>query len=53
LADAVNGSDDRLPPSVIGLCRMLLTHITSLGEQIGLLERNCERALDRMKPRSV
>jgi transposase len=40
LADAVNGSDDRLPASVIGLCRMLLTHITSLGEQIGLLERD-------------
>ncbi|MBN8974975.1 MAG: IS110 family transposase [Rhizobiales bacterium] len=38
LADAVNGSDDRLPRAVIGLCRMLLTHIASLGEQIGLLE---------------
>ena len=40
LADAVNSSDDRLPRAVIGLCRMLLTHIASLGEQIGLLERD-------------
>jgi transposase len=45
LAEAVNGSDDRLPAVVIGLCKMLLTHIGSLGEQIGHLEKELrERA---------
>lgn len=45
LAEAVIGSDDRLPAVVIGLCKILLELIASLGEQIGFLERELrERA---------
>jgi transposase len=45
LAEAVGGPDDRLPIAVVRLCTMLLVHIASLGEQIGLLEKELrERA---------
>lgn len=45
LAQSVNAPDDRLPSAVVELCKMLLAHIASLGEQITLLERELrERA---------
>jgi len=45
LAEAVGGPDERLPIAVVRLCAMLLAHIASLGEQIGLLEKELrERA---------
>jgi len=45
LAEAVGGPDGCLPIAVVRLCAMLLSHIASLGEQIGLLEKELrERA---------
>ena len=45
LAQSIDSRDQRLPPTVIDLCSMLLSQIASLGEQIDLLEKEIrERA---------
>jgi len=45
LAETIADGDDRLPASVVALCRMLLSHIASLNDQIRSLEKElAERA---------
>jgi transposase len=45
LAAATQDPESGLPPSILGVCRLLLEHIACLTEKIGLLERELrERA---------
>jgi transposase len=39
LAQALDDPDSRVPASVIRLCQMLIAHIATLAEQIGLLDK--------------
>ena len=39
LVEALDATDSGLPSPVVALCRMLVAHVDSLSEQIGLLEK--------------